>query len=336
MFQRGSPSILAQCMVVFAVGLLSVAEASADDSAEHLESNKKGTLISSIASQVRSNDLFQLMRCLTGEEAILSEGERKFINTRHTVSGAPLRRALNFARDHFSASGLTPEFRGWSRDGYTNRNLIATQRGTTRSNEFVLFIAHLDVRPLEKDSPGADDNASGCAAVLTAARLLNQHRFERSIRYILFTGEEQGGLGSSVEAERSLASREEIVGVFNADMLAWDKREPPILRIVTRTNSDAGFSADLALATVVTNAVYLCGLGDELVPVINSTGMADSDHGSYWACGFPAVLVTQDFLRDSNPYYHTAKDSMRHVNWKYYLATVRALVGSVSNFAVLE
>lgn len=286
-----------------------------------------------LAGQICSNDLVRLLRQLTGEEAISTNGKPAFLTTRHTTSGRPLRLALSFAGELLTAAGLTVEFRGWSRAGYTNRNLIATQRGTTQSEKSIWFTAHLDVRNLDARAPGADDNASGCAAVLTAAKILSQIKFERSIRYALFTGEEQGGLGSAVEAERARAAGENIVGVINADMIAWDKQPPPVLRLVTRTNSHAQFSQDLALTTVVTNMIQVRGLGGELSPVITTTGNEASDHASFWAQGFPAVLVTEDFLRDGNFYYHTPKDTVARVNWKYFTATVRALVATVAELA---
>lgn len=297
------------------------------------ESGTHQLRVRELASQVSSNELVRLMRQLTGEEAVNTNGKPAFITTRHTTSGKPLRLALQFAGEQFMAAGLPVEFHGWSRAGYTNRNLIATQPGTVRSNEFIWFTAHLDVRNLEARAPGADDNASGCAAVLIGARVLRQHRFARSIRYVLFTGEEQGGLGSAVEAERTRAAGENIAGVINADMIAWDKRDPPVLRIVTRTNTHAQFAQDLALASSVTNMIHACGLGNELVPVVTTTGNEASDHASFWDRGYPAVLVTEDFVRDGNFYYHTPKDSLARVNWNYFIAAVRALVASVAELA---
>lgn len=290
-------------------------------------------LVKVVASQVRSNELAQLLRQLTGAEAVSTNGKPAFITARHTTSGKPLRLALNFAGEQFAAAGLAVEYHGWSRAGYTNRNLIATQPGTTRANEYIWFTAHLDVRSLEARAPGADDNASGCAAVLVAAKILSRFNFERTIRYALFTGEEQGGLGSAVEADRARAAGENIVGVINADMIAWDKRGPPVLRIVTRTNSHPQFAQDLALAAAVTNVIQSCGLGRELSPVITMTGNEASDHASFWERGYPAVLVSEDFTRDGNPFYHTPKDTLARVNWRYFTAAVRALTASVAELA---
>lgn len=286
-----------------------------------------------LAGQVRSNDLVSLMRKLTGEAAVVTIRKPAFITTRHTASGKPLRLAQDFACAQFAAAGLPVEMRGWSRGGYTNRNVLATQTGLSRPQEFVWFTAHLDVRNLDARVPGADDNASGCAAVILAARVLSQQRFARSIRYVLFTGEEQGGLGSAVEAGRARRAGEQIVAVLNADMIAWDRRGEPVLRLVTRTNTSPDFPADLRLAAVVTNAIQASGLSGELVPVLTLTGNEASDHASFWAEGYPALLVTEDFVRDGHFYYHTPKDDLARVNWKYLFAAVRALVGSVAELA---
>jgi len=99
---------------------------------------------------------------------------------------------------------LEASYHNWSRSGYTNRNLIGTLPGTARSNELVLVTAHLDDMPGGARAPGADDNASGSVAVLTAAEVFTQFRFERTVRFILFTGEEQGLLGSAQYAAAPL------------------------------------------------------------------------------------------------------------------------------------
>ena len=247
-------------LIPVVAGLLLPARAGAQTPGEQIPNAERARIVSA----VRSNELFRLMRQLTGEEALVSNGKPAFITTRHTTSGQPLRLALNFAAEAFAASGLAVEFRGWSRASYTNRNLLATQPGTLRAGEFIWFTAHLDVRSLEARAPGADDNASGCAAVLMAARVLSQYQFARSIRYVLFTGEEQGALGSAVEAERARAAGERIAGVINADMIAWDRRGPPVLRIVTRTITHGQFPQDLALASAVTNVIQAYGLAGEL------------------------------------------------------------------------
>ena len=75
-------------------------------------------------------------------------------------------------------------------------------------------------------APGADDDASGAVGVLTAAEVLAPYQFQRTLRFVLFTGEEQGLCGSEIYARDAAAAGEAIVAVYNMDMIAWTGAEP--------------------------------------------------------------------------------------------------------------
>jgi hypothetical protein len=289
--------------------------------------------VEGMISQVRSNNLFWLLRRVTGEEAVYSGGEPYVLTTRHTASGLPVARALQFAWERLQPLNLDVRFHGWSAGGYTNRNLIATLPGTIRSNEFVLITAHFDDMPSGARAPGADDNASGSAAVLTAASVLSRYHFERSIRFALFTGEEQGLLGSGVYATAASTAGDNIVGVLNADMIAWNAVNGPNLRLFIRTNTNPSYSNDLALAIAFTNVVSDYGLAAELAPVVTANSMGQSDHVSFWNRGYAGMLVTEDYPSDFNAYYHTVNDNLAHMNLRYCTAATRALIGTVANLA---
>ena len=103
-------------------------------------------------------------------------------------------------------------------------NVLAIQRGVLTPNRFVVMSGDIDSRvtdPLnsESDSPGANDNASGMAGVLEAARILSQYRFAGSIIYVGLSGEEQGLYGGKIMASRAIADGWQIEGVLNNDMI---------------------------------------------------------------------------------------------------------------------
>jgi len=289
--------------------------------------------IEGMISQVRSNDLFWLLRRVTGEEAIYSGGEPCVLTTRNTASGLPVARALQFVWERLQPLNLHVRYHGWSAGIYTNRNLIATLPGTTKSNEFVLITAHFDDMPSGSRAPGADDNASGSAAVLTAASILSRYSFERSVRFVLFTGEEQGLHGSAAYAAAAQASGDNIVGVLNTDMIAWDATNGPDLRLFIHTTNSPSYSNDLALAIAFTNVVSDYGLGTQLAPIITANGMGQSDHVSFWNRGYPAMLVSEDYLADFNTFYHTVNDNLAHANLRFCTAATRALVGTLATLA---
>ena len=103
-------------------------------------------------------------------------------------------------------------------------NVIAIQRGTTEPNRFAMMSGDIDTRVSDPmnftdDSPGANDNASGMAGVLEAARVLTQYEFPGSIIYAGLSGEEQGLNGGAIVAAHALANGWDIKAVINNDMI---------------------------------------------------------------------------------------------------------------------
>ena len=103
-------------------------------------------------------------------------------------------------------------------------NVIAVKRGAKYPNRYVVMSADIDSRisdPLNytDDSPGANDNASGMAGVIEAARVLSKYNFESSILFVGLSGEEQGLYGGKHLAAKAKEENWEIVGVLNNDMI---------------------------------------------------------------------------------------------------------------------
>ena len=103
-------------------------------------------------------------------------------------------------------------------------NILAIKRGTKYPNRYVIMAGDIDNRvsdPLnyKDDSPGANDNASGMAGVLEAARVLSKYDFESSILFVGLSGEEQGLFGGRHLAVKATEEKWEIIGVLNNDMI---------------------------------------------------------------------------------------------------------------------
>lgn len=104
-------------------------------------------------------------------------------------------------------------------------SVVAIQRGTTDPNRFVMMSGDIDSRVTDvmnstSDSPGANDNASGVAGALEAARILSQYEFDGSIIYAALAGEEQGLIGGRIVAQHALDNGWEIKAVLNNDMIS--------------------------------------------------------------------------------------------------------------------
>ncbi len=103
-------------------------------------------------------------------------------------------------------------------------NVAAVQKGTKYPNRYIIMSGDIDSRNSDgsdftKDAPGANDNASGMAGTIEAARVLSKYKFENSIIYLGLSGEEQGLFGGKGFAEYAKKNGWEIIGVFNNDMI---------------------------------------------------------------------------------------------------------------------
>jgi hypothetical protein len=103
-------------------------------------------------------------------------------------------------------------------------NVAAVQKGTKNSNRYVIMTGDIDSRNSDamdftKDAPGANDNASGMAGTIEAARVLSQYKFDYNIVYLGLSGEEQGLFGGKGFAEYAKKNNWDIIGVINNDMI---------------------------------------------------------------------------------------------------------------------
>ena len=103
-------------------------------------------------------------------------------------------------------------------------NVAAIQKGTKFPNRYIIMSGDIDSRNSDssdftKDAPGANDNASGMAGTIEAARVLSKYKFENSIIYLGLSGEEQGLFGGKGFADYAKSQGWEIIGVFNNDMI---------------------------------------------------------------------------------------------------------------------
>lgn len=103
-------------------------------------------------------------------------------------------------------------------------NVVAVQKGTKYPNRYIIMSGDIDSRAsdtmdFETEAPGANDNASGMAGAIEAARILSKYEFESSIVYVGLSGEEQGLFGGKGLAEYAKNNNWEIIGVLNNDMI---------------------------------------------------------------------------------------------------------------------
>ena len=158
------------------------------------------------------------------------------------------------------------------------------------------------------------------------------------MRLVFFTGEEQGMYGSYYYARDVAAAGEDILGVLNLDMIAWDAKGGPDIDLHSQLPSVEDDSD--ALAGLFGAVVDLYGLN--LVPQIVEAGARFSDHSRFWDRGYPAIMAIEDYYniseqpyepRDWNTNYHTANDRLATLNLGYFREYVRASVATLLHLA---
>jgi len=184
-------------------------------------------------------------------------------------------------------------------------NVVAVKRGMVYpERNYVIGCGHFDCTSEMPTvfAPGADDNASGTAAVIEMARVLSGYLFEYTIYLIAFCGEEQGLLGSEYFAEQAYMNNDTIIGVVNLDMFAYSTPDRDTFTII----NDTTYISNLWLA----NTFSACADTYTTLKKRVWTGRRPySDHASFNRYGYHAIQGREN-VYVSNPYYHTTGDSI--------------------------
>ena len=236
----------------------------------------------------------------------------------------------NWLVEQFEAIGLEPSVFYFYVEGQVNDtldagNVIAVQRGTKYPDEYIVISSHYD----HPDGPGADDNASGTAGMLEAARILSQYEFDRSIIYASFNLEEDGQWGSLEYAKECARQDMDILGVFNLDMLGW---YPPELDTIKMFTACYHLTRNLYdYYTTVAN-LYL----PETPTLWRTDGeFGGGDHRDFYLYEYPAIYIGDVEYIDEHPCYHELCDTIGSGvnNFALARAFVQATIAATAELA---
>jgi hypothetical protein len=330
--RRQSPRLLQAALPVLLAGLALLAfwigVALAQAPADLPEAAGYNPLVADIVAQVATPTLKYDLEGLTGERPVTVAGSLYTITTRNSYQTQAISMATRYAYEQLAETGLAVAFHDYTWGSYQRRNVVAEKPGLVDADEIYLITAHIDDMPNSSVAPGADDNGSGSVAVLLAARLLASRHFAYTIRFVLFTGEEQGLRGSAAYAADCAARGENIRGVVNLDMIAYNS---DALRAIDLHASNS-VPASLALADVFSDVIGIYGL--DLTPsrFVDGWAVTRSDQWSFLARGYPAFLAIEDD-DDFTPYYHTNSDALATLDLDYYADFTRAAIAAIAHLA---
>jgi hypothetical protein len=277
---------------------------------------------------------------LSGAKIVQFPGIVTFVQTRYTkamFTGQPNARAYDYilqqVQNWYPQNNI--EKQDYIFYDITAKNLILTLPGKIHPEEFVLLTAHLDDTAWNSEiAPGANDNGTGSATLLEAARLIRQFQFDRTIQLVWFTGEEAGLVGSRAFVKRypSIDYR----GVINMDMFGWDGDGDRCFEI--DSDSSDPVSQNIGQCFADNTSAYNLSLKYEFA------GSGHSDHVSFREVGVSAIgiseNVTDNHLEDGcigadrNPYYHKKEDTVsQNLTPTYAFDIARAGLATLATLA---
>ena len=262
-----------------------------------------------------------------------------------------------YLQDAFTDIGLSVSVQG------SYLNVIGELTGTTTPEKVYIIGGHYD--HISGDRPGGDDNASGTAGVLEAARVMSQYQFESTILFICFNAEEDGLLGSWDYVDSLTPTQKtNIKGMTNLDMILRPGSDSNPAQVIDADiesidNVDGGDGDPQYPVSTAWGQAYQQAAADYVPSITVDSTIAYykdnwSDHAPFIRAGLPAILIIENSGTDweypggeSNIYYHTFEDasdrlandptSPSGVTYDYPFATdiVRASVALTAQEAVI-
>ena len=260
------------------------------------------------------------LSAITPERISSVIGRLQSFGTRFAYSDRAVE-AADYIAAEFGAMNLSVTRQDFVHNGFPHTNVLAVLPGRNASLPALVLGAHYDslngtdsLMNVNAPAPGADDDASGVAAVLSIAAAFSRAGTERTVIFAAFANEEMGRIGSREFIRQAQMQAPGIHAGICFDMIGYNHRYPKMDMV---TNVASGWLCDVVFEA---NRQNILGVGLEKV-VTPDNPQNWSDQVSFWEAGLPAMYFIEDEnpTRDSayfeaNPYYHTRQDTLDKLN----------------------
>ena len=216
------------------------------------------------------------------------------------------------------------------------KNIVCTKTGKGQSNKIIILCAHYDTIARSTigwnwkkcPAPGANDNASGVAAMLEIARILMNVEMDYTIRFIAFTGEEQNLMGSRAYAEYARTNNMDIILVLNLDEIGYpDVKSNWNINIgvdqVNRTHTKKATAHKFALLMAKVAA-------DNTSLNSRRIGLWASDHTPFSSRGYAVIGITQ---AGKYPHSHKITDTVNYIDVDYIVEVTKMTLATLIHIA---
>ena len=217
--------------------------------------------------------------------------------------------ARAYLSEVFRRIGMEPKRQAYGTEG---ENIFAILPCGRPAAEAIVFGAHYDSA---RNSPGANDNASGVAAVAAVAQqMIRIKPRNRDLIFAFFDEEERGMRGSRAFAQMLLDEKRAVSSVHTIDQMGWDQ------------DGDRAIELELPYDGVVDAYKSAAKALQMNLPILTTTE-SGSDHSAFRKLGFKAVGITEEYRnKDTTPQIHRPGDTFETVNFDYLAATTRLIV----------
>ena len=257
-----------------------------------------------------------------------------------------LQRAAEYIEQQMTAAGYAPARQTFEVSRAPVSNIESLLKGTSRRDEVIVLGAHYDT---VGGCPGANDNATGIAALLELARRFAHRPQPRTLKFVAFVNEEPPffrgqHMGSYVYARAARERGDHIVGMLALETMGYysdakgsQQYPAPIAAMYPDVGDFIGVVSDLDSEPLL-NAVKHAFQAATDFPVQALAGPADlpgvgwSDHWSFWQHGYPALMVT-DTAPFRYPWYHTPQDTPDKIDYVRFASVVDGLEAVVTALA---
>ncbi len=258
-----------------------------------------------------------------------------------------LEKAAGYIENTLQNLGYRVTAQAFAAAGKTVRNLLAEHAGTLLQDEVVVIGAHYDS---VQGSPGANDNASGVAALLEIARLLAGMPLLRTVQFVVFVNEEAPffytrEMGSHVYASYAHEQGVNIVAMFSLETIGYyddtpDSQHYP-LPFYSLFYPDSGnyiaFVGNLSSRALVRQSIgsfrrHTAFPSEGIAAPGWMRGIHWSDHWSFWQEGYPALMVTDTALF-RYPHYHSKSDTPDKIDYPRLARVVSGLARVTADLA---
>jgi Zn-dependent M28 family amino/carboxypeptidase len=255
--------------------------------------------------------------------------------------------SAKYLRDQLRAAGYAEVQETFAERGGRTPNLEVVLTGTKPGLACVVIGAHYDAY---QGTPGADDNASGCAGVLEIARMMARSPGERTVRFVLFTNEEPptfqtANMGSLVYAKDLQQRGIKVHAMLSLESIGYYRTEAgsqkyPLAglgQVYPDTGDFIAFVGDLGSRSLVRRAIgafreYAKFPSEGVALPGDIAGVGWSDHWAFWQTGVEAIMVTGT-APFRNPNYHQETDTPETLDYERMSRVVEGLAAVVRDLA---